>query len=439
MEIFLVVPLCITSVLFIAGCKGESRPSPEKPSVQWVNDVKSNVVGTNYTSSLSSTDMDGDGDTDILTISDAGNTIIWYENNGAAVASFSDHVVSSAEDRVYSVYAVDIDNDGDMDVVSVSGPLPSSEGPSADHTISWHENDGAAAPSFIKHVMVDNIWSVRSIATDDVDGDGDMDVLSLAFDFGVISLYENDGAIAPDFTEQVISSTTDGPTSVYTVDVDGDGDIDVLAASFYGVSWYENNGAAKPSFSKKIIGNTADINESIYVYAADVDNDGDMDVLSASNNNGPVVWYENDGDLNPLFTTHNNVTGQYAFSSAYSAYLNDDDQSNVFSYSKDGKSFSWYSIADQYQVAVSTTASFSMAATDTDGNSLEYRINADLSAAPDMDYFTIDISTGELVFSGATTLVPASDANGDNVYEVVVTVTNGATTLHRKVAVNVHN
>ena len=42
-------------------------------------------------------------------------------------------------DGARSVYAVDIDNDGDMDMLSASYN---------DDKIAWYENDGAADPSF---------------------------------------------------------------------------------------------------------------------------------------------------------------------------------------------------------------------------------------------------------------------------------------------------
>jgi len=44
------------------------------------------------------------------------------------------------------------------------------------------------------------------------------------------------------FTPQTITTSADGATSVYAVDVDGDGDMDVLSASFSDdkIAWYEN-------------------------------------------------------------------------------------------------------------------------------------------------------------------------------------------------------
>jgi hypothetical protein len=74
--------------------------------------------------------------------------------------------------------------------------------------------------------------------------------------------------------------SADGATSVYAADVDGDGDMDVLSASEYDdkIAWYENDG--QQHFTIHTITDAADGARS--VYATDVDGDGDMDVLSAS-------------------------------------------------------------------------------------------------------------------------------------------------------------
>ena len=108
-----------------------------------------------------------------------------------------------------------------------------------------------------------------------------------------IAWYENNGSQV--FTQRIISTTADGALSVFAADVDGDGDIDVLSASRNDdkIAWYENNGSQV--FTERIISATAD--GAYSVFAADVDGDGDTDVLSASSNDDKIAWYEN---LNPL-------------------------------------------------------------------------------------------------------------------------------------------
>ena len=96
---------------------------------------------------------------------------------------------------------------------------------------------------------------------------------TLSITFSIISAQ-------PTFTDHTISTSAVSAYSVYAVDVDGDGDMDVLSASSYDdkIAWYENNGSG--SFTEHTITTSAD--EARSVHAADVDGDGDMDVLSAS-------------------------------------------------------------------------------------------------------------------------------------------------------------
>ena len=77
--------------------------------------------------------MDGDGDLDIVSASGLDNTIAWYENNGAANPSFTAADIATSADGAESIDLADLDNDGDLDIVSVSMD---------DDTVAWYENMG---------------------------------------------------------------------------------------------------------------------------------------------------------------------------------------------------------------------------------------------------------------------------------------------------------
>ncbi len=97
------------------------------------------------------------------------------------------------------------------------------------------------------------------------------------------------------FSEQIVinHADVDGPESVYTADLDGDGDMDVLSASSDDdkIAWYENMDGKGTFGPQQVITQSAVSPRS--VYAADLDGDGDMDVLSASMDD-KIAWYEND-------------------------------------------------------------------------------------------------------------------------------------------------
>lgn len=166
-------------------------------------------------------DMDKDGDLDILISTAQSGTvntdrISWYENNGAK--SFTKHDITTTVDKVRSVFAIDVDDDGDMDFLSSSAD---------DDTVSWYQNNGNQ--TFTKKDIDTNSDNVQKVTASDVDGDGDIDIMSASGSDDVIALYLNNGSEV--FTKKVITNLLDGARAVGTVDLDSDGDLDILAAS----------------------------------------------------------------------------------------------------------------------------------------------------------------------------------------------------------------
>ncbi|MGB2822271.1 MAG: FG-GAP-like repeat-containing protein, partial [Phycisphaerae bacterium] len=144
---------------------------------------------------------------------------------------FAEHVISTSVRAVLSVFAADMDGDGDMDVVSASGE---------DAKISWYENDGSEV--YTIHTISAAPTRVVSVSGADVDGDGDVDVLAASYPDDRIAWYENDGNGG--FTGHTISTAAAEARSVCAADVDGDGDLDVVSASGEDdrIAWYENVG-----------------------------------------------------------------------------------------------------------------------------------------------------------------------------------------------------
>ena len=223
--------------------------------------------------SVFAADLDSDGDMDVLSASNDDDTIAWHDNDGEG--NFTGRTITTSADGAWSVFATDVDGDGDTDVLSAS---------QTDDTIAWYENDGLGV--FETHVITTSANLAWSVFAEDVDGDGDMDVLSACTGDDKLEWYENDGS--QNFTAKLIASDVDSPRSVFAAELNGDGHTDVLSASDDGITWFENDGEER--FTSHAITAAFD---AIAVRAADLDGDGDMDVLSAGEKE--IAWYENDG------------------------------------------------------------------------------------------------------------------------------------------------
>ncbi|MBI1375800.1 MAG: hypothetical protein GC159_24080, partial [Phycisphaera sp.] len=285
-----------------------------------------NVIdtSTDHPFSVFAADIDGDGDIDMLSASQFDNTIAWYENDGSQ--NFTAHIISTGALSAFSVFAADVDGDGDVDVLSASYN---------NSKIAWYENDGAQ--NFTEHTVGFATGAADVFAADvDGDGDGDLDVLSAAIGGNRIAWYENDGSQS--FTAHTITTAANGAISVFAADVDSDGDMDVLSASEFDdkIAWYENDGTQ--SFTEHAITTTA--NGAIDVFAADVDGDGDIDVLSAAFLDDAIVWYENDGSQS--FTPHTISADADGARSVFAVDIDGDGDIDVLSAEDYDNEIAWY-------------------------------------------------------------------------------------------------
>ncbi len=274
-------------------------------------------------SSVYACDIDGDGDNDVVSSSSLDDKICWYENtDGNGLFRFKQTVTNNA-DQVVSVYASDIDGDGDIDLLSAS---------ILDDKVAWYENTDGNGNFSSEQIITSSTERAKCVYACDIDGDGDNDVITCSTSFydNKISWYENtdgNGLFGP---QQIITDLADSPTSVYACDIDGDGDIDVISASFYDnkVAWYENIDGYGNFSTEQIITNTA--GGATRVYACDIDGDSDNDVLAASSSDNKITWYENiDGNGN--FSSEKIITTSVdGPKTVYACDIDSDGDNDVF-------------------------------------------------------------------------------------------------------------
>ncbi|MBL90870.1 MAG: hypothetical protein CMH56_03550 [Myxococcales bacterium] len=254
-------------------------------------------------------DLDADGDQDLVVASANNDNIIWYENTNGDASAFVAHVIENVfADGAYDVQIADINADGALDVLAVS---------QKDDRVSWYENDGAGTPSFMRRPVNSadedgnsanstngDADGARSVFPIDVNGDGNMDLLVASFNDDKVTWYRHNGGESPSFTPVVINNAdvdgnagingnVDGASHAVGADIDGDGDIDIVSASNNDdqVAWFEN--VNNEDFEFHVITQGARGAQALAV--ADLDKDGDVDILVASYYDDTIVWLDNDG------------------------------------------------------------------------------------------------------------------------------------------------
>ena len=119
----------------------------------------------------------------MVSASELDDTLSWHENLNGAGTSWTSHVISTAGNNPAYAFVVDMNSDSDMDVVLAT-----------EFGLSWYEADGldASAPEYFTMETVSrNVSAGDSIFAIDLDQDGDIDVLSADHDNKVISWSEN--------------------------------------------------------------------------------------------------------------------------------------------------------------------------------------------------------------------------------------------------------
>ncbi|MFO7902330.1 MAG: FG-GAP-like repeat-containing protein [Pirellulaceae bacterium] len=224
-------------------------------------------------------DMDGDGDPDVVGTAGGLDEVAWWENTPEGFGNKT--VVATSFDNASSVLVIDLDQDGDNDIVAAAENA---------NEVAWWENDGAGG--FTKHLVDDSFARPRAVAAGYLDGDGDMDIVGSSRHGDEIVWWENDGSGA--FQKHVVDDEVNGPEGLHLVDLDGDGYLDLLVTAWESeqLLWYRNNGTG--TFSKNIL--AEGLTGAQGVCSGDIDADGDLDIIAAADNADELSWWENRGN-----------------------------------------------------------------------------------------------------------------------------------------------
>lgn len=294
-----------------------------------------NLIGLlDEVKSIYAADLDGDGDMDILATASFLDVVVWYENLDGLGNFSSQKTISDNADGAFSVIAADLDGDGDNDVVSAS----------YNSGLMWYENLDGQGNFSANKIIDDNILGARSVVAADMDGDGDLDVVVNTSNIAEIVWYENLDGLGNFGPPIAISGSGSYTNVIFVADIDGDGDMDILSASpgDSEVAWYENLDGLGNFGPKNII--TDSLYNAWTVYAADLDNDGDMDILIAvvETFGGEILWFENLDGLGNFSEKKTITTEVKSPRSVIAADIDNDGDMDVISSSQNDNKIAWY-------------------------------------------------------------------------------------------------
>jgi hypothetical protein len=349
------------------------------------------TVGFGTAMSVYADDLDGDKDMDILGgffYSDEG--IVWWANDDGSGASWTEHIIDN-DGGQGPAYAEDVDGDGDMDVIA-----------RASIYLNWWENDDGSGTSWTEH-YVGWDYLLSSVHGADVDGDDDIDILAASGFGGSIFWWSNDDGSGTTWTKYTVGGISNA-AAVYAKDVDGDLDMDILGAGDTSIKWWANDDGSGTSWTEHIVC------DGIYgrdVYAVDMDDDDDIDVLGLKAATDGIAWWENDDGTGTSWTEHT-VTGEFdSPSSVYAGDFDDDGDMDVTGATYWGNAVAWWENDDGYGTSWTEHiidgefgGGYSVYAEDVNGDGFKDVLGA---AASDMEITWWEVTglapSGELVSS----------------------------------------
>ncbi|MCA9787433.1 MAG: VCBS repeat-containing protein [Candidatus Cloacimonetes bacterium] len=230
---------------------------------------------------LTVTDLDQDGDLDLVA-ADSNDDVICLLRQASGV--YSEQLVSGIGVGITAIAAGNFNGDAHQDLV-----LTLYE----DDTILALLGTGQPGAPYNQLALSQSVGGPLDLKLVDLDQDQDLDVVVAAFGDEEIVLLRNPGGPLPVMQRQTLDSGAAGVWSVDVADMDGDGDMDLLSAHklSHSIWMYSSSGGSQPVFLPQVIAEGILFAEE--VYHGDTNSDGLLDIVVPSRSQHEVFGFSN--------------------------------------------------------------------------------------------------------------------------------------------------
>jgi hypothetical protein len=318
-------------------------------------------------------------------------------------------IVTTRDADAYHTALGDIDGDWDLDLIT-----------SAQNSgFTVFKNDGSGA--FGSGTALNNLGNTgrRSLHTSmgDIDGDGDLDLITSSYDTSsVFVVYENDGS--GNFNSGTAIQTTFDHDGAHTSigDIDGDGDLDLVtsAAGSDAFVVFENDGTG--TFGPGTQLDTTLDDGAVHVTLGDLNGDGGLDLIATAFDSDAFVVFKDGGirqagdEMTVTITEANNETGLTLTSTTF----NGQALTNVIDNGNGTYSGTYTVQPGDPIVAAGGTVNVSLVLTDAAGNNsvafTTVTLPADTSIAPPI---VLDLGGEGINYTSLAASKAAYDFDGD--------------------------
>ena len=227
-------------------------------------------------------DIDRDGDLDIVGSARNADDVAWWSNIGGMGTSWVKNTIDGSFDGASHICCTDVNGDGYMDVIGAAEFAG---------LISWWQNYDGSGGTWIERNVTSGFNGASSVQAIDMDQDGDMDILACANSSDELAWFRNSSS-GYSWTQVTIEAGLNGVCSAWADDLDGDGDMDV-ATCVYGdddILWFRNLNGSGTSWEKRIVHQSFD--GAYTVHCADMDNNGTSDIICTGEQENANAWWQ---------------------------------------------------------------------------------------------------------------------------------------------------